>query len=178
MGKTTLANYLKDSLKKESVYLDIENPEDQAKLTDPVLFMERNINKCLILDEIQRMPHLLAIHSFDTLESNPILGHSWEGYVIEQISGNLDAGTECYFYRTHEGAECDLVLLRSGQPIGAIEIKYTSSPKINRGLTQAFKDINAAANFIITPRTDDYLIHRSIRVCSLPQFLNSYLNQL
>ena len=360
VGKTTLANYLKDHLNKESVYLDIENPEDQAKLTDPVLFMERNINKCLILDEIQRMPHLfpvlrsmvdkhrvnarfiilgsaspdlirdsseslagriayeeltpfllneivkqydldhhwlsggfpdaflapseslrkkwlsnfiltylerdlpilglnvagntlrrlwtmiahihgnvlnmnslgrsleissttikkyldflenaflirqlypyainvkkrlvkspkiyirdsgilhhlLAIHSFDTLESNPILGHSWEGYVIEQISGNLDAGTECYFYRTHEGAECDLVLLRSGQPIGAIEIKYTSSPKINRGLTQAFKDINAAANFIITPRTDDYLIHRSIRVCSLPQFLNSYLNQL
>jgi len=28
---------------------------------------------------------LLNIPSFYSLESNPILGHSWEGYVIEQI---------------------------------------------------------------------------------------------
>ena len=122
--------------------------------------------------------HLLSIPSFDALESNPVLGHSWEGYVIEQICANLDSGTECYFYRTHEGAECDLVLVKSGKPVAAIEIKYTSSPKINRGLTQSFKDINAARNFIITPRTDDYLIHRSVRVCSLQEFLNEHLNQL
>jgi len=359
VGKTTLALYLRKSLDKESVYLDIENPEDQAKLTDPVLYMERNINKCVILDEIQRMPHLfpilrsmvdkhrvnarfiilgsaspdlirdsseslagriayeelhpfllneidqqndldhhwlsggfpdaflapseslrrkwfanfiltylerdlpllglnvagntlrrlwtmiahihgnvlnmnslgrsleissttikkyldflenaflirqlypyainvkkrlvkspkiyirdsgilhhlLAIPGFDALESNPVLGHSWEGYAIEQISGNLDDDMECFFYRTHEGAECDLVLTKGGQAMASIEIKYTSSPKINRGLTQAFRDINAASNFIITPRTDDYLIHETVRVCSLSTFLDKYLVQ-
>jgi len=121
--------------------------------------------------------HLLAIPGFDALESNPVLGHSWEGYAIEQISGNLDDDMECFFYRTHEGAECDLVLTKGGQAMASIEIKYTSSPKINRGLTQAFRDINAASNFIITPRTDDYLIHETVRVCSLSTFLDKYLVQ-
>lgn len=119
--------------------------------------------------------NLLNIPEFDSLESNPILGASWEGYVIEQISQKLDIDTSSYFYRTHEGAECDLVLVKGGKALMAIEIKYTSSPKINRGLNQSFKDINAGQNFIITPNTDDYYIKENIRVCSLITFLNNYL---
>jgi len=122
--------------------------------------------------------HLLGIYNFEVLESNPLLGHSWEGYVIEQISGNMDYDMECFFYRTHEGSECDLVLVKGGQAIAAIEIKYTSSPKISRGLTMALRDISAENNFIITPHTDDYLIHRSVRVCNLSVFLDKYLDQL
>ncbi len=119
--------------------------------------------------------NLLNIPEFDSLESNPILGASWEGYAIEQISQKLDIDTSCYFYRTHEGAECDLVLVKGGKALIAIEIKYTSSPKISRGLNQSFKDINAGQNFIITPNTDDYYIREDIRVCSLITFLNNYL---
>ncbi len=357
VGKTTLVKYLVKEFKKESVYLDIENPEDFAKLADPVLFFERNRDRCVVLDEIQRMPqlfpilrsmidkhrvnarfiilgsaspdlirdsseslagriayeeltpfniteiadrkdiyyhwftggfpdaflapggsirkkwfsnfvmtyierdlpmlglnisrdiirklwtmiahvhgnvlnmnslgrslevssttikkylsffeeaflirqlfpyaanvkkrltkspkiyirdsgilhHLLNIHEFESLESNPVLGHSWEGYVIEQIAQKLDPGTQCFFYRTHEGAECDLVLERGGRPVTGIEIKYTSSPKLTRGINQAFHDINADRNYIITPGTDDYLIDEKIRVCSLPAFLDQYI---
>ncbi len=54
--------------------------------------------------------HILDIQNMDGLESHPILGHSWEGYVIEQIIANLDTQTDSFFYRTHEGAEIDLVL--------------------------------------------------------------------
>jgi predicted AAA+ superfamily ATPase len=119
--------------------------------------------------------HLLNIPEFESLESNPILGHSWEGYVIEQIANKLDSETQCYFYRTHEGAECDLVLVRGGRPVSGIEIKYTSSPKLSRGLNQAFQDINVDQNYIITPGTDDYLINEKTRVCNLTTFLDKYL---
>ena len=70
---------------------------------------------------------------------------------------------------------CDLVLARGGKLLLAIEIKYTSVPKISRGLTLAFNDIQAPGNFIITPETKDYLIREDIRVCSLITFLQKYL---
>ena len=119
--------------------------------------------------------HLLNIQIMDELDSHPVLGHSWEGYVIEQIKGNLDTRTDTFFYRTHEGAEIDLVLVRGGLPSAAIEIKYTSAPKINRGLTEAIRDVGAKRNFIITPDTDEYFIRENILVCSLSTFLNKHL---
>jgi uncharacterized protein len=119
--------------------------------------------------------HLLNVPDYPSLTSNPVIGSSWEGYVIEQIGHKLTRDTEMYFYRTHEGSECDLVLARGGQPLLAIEIKYASAPKISRGLTMAFRDIQAPVNFIITPGSEDYLIREDIRVCSLITFLQKYL---
>ena len=75
----------------------------------------------------------------------------------------------------HEDAECDLVLVKGGRPVAGIEIKYTSSPKLTRGLIQALQDINADQNYIITPGTDTYLINKKTRVCNLTTFLDKYL---
>jgi len=61
VGKTTLVTKLLPDLPREAIYLDLENPKDLAKLDDPVLFMERNQDKCVVLDEIQRMPHLFPV---------------------------------------------------------------------------------------------------------------------
>ncbi len=119
--------------------------------------------------------YLLGIHNFDDLVGNPILGYSWEGYVIEQICQLLPDSYEPYFYRTHQGAECDLIVTKNGKPYYGIEIKYTSSPKVTKGLRQSLEDIGTKNNFIITPKSDDYLVARDIRVCSLHTFLIRYL---
>lgn len=119
--------------------------------------------------------HLLNIPDYQSLTSNPVIGPSWEGYVVEQISHLIDHETEMYYYRTHDGAECDLILVKGNQPFLALEIKYTSTPKISRGLTQAFHDIRAPENFIITPGSKNYMIRDDIRVCSLTTFLQKYL---
>jgi len=58
--------------------------------------------------------------------------------VIEQICQVLSKRYEPYFYRTHEGAECDLVLVKSGKPEIGIEIKYTSAPKPTKGMGSHF----------------------------------------
>lgn len=118
---------------------------------------------------------LLGIHSIDELEVMPILGNSWEGYVIEQICQLTKNEFEPHFYRTHEGAEVDLVLVKAGKPMYSIEIKYTSAPKLSRGNTQAFRDINAKENFILTPSSDDYYLTEDIRVCSLNSFLQGFI---
>lgn len=61
VGKTTLAKQLVSELNKDSIYLDLENPRDENKLVDPVLFFETNADKCIIVDEIQRMKSLFPI---------------------------------------------------------------------------------------------------------------------
>jgi len=61
VGKTTLAKHLAQVIGKDSVYIDLENPRDAIKLSDPVLFFENNEDKCVILDEIQRDQRLFPI---------------------------------------------------------------------------------------------------------------------
>ena len=50
-GKTTLSKMIMHSISKECIYVDIENPEDIAMLTDPLSFFKANEEKCIILDE-------------------------------------------------------------------------------------------------------------------------------
>src|SRR5690606_16754553 len=62
VGKTTLVKEtLYASISKDVEYLDLENPQDEAKLTDPVLYFTSRQDKCIILDEIQRRPDLFPI---------------------------------------------------------------------------------------------------------------------
>lgn len=118
---------------------------------------------------------LLNIESPSALSMHPSVGNSWEGYVIEQVVQQIKNTTEAYYYRTHEGAECDLVLVQSGSPVMGIEVKYTASPKPTKGMFQSFSDLQTKNNFIICPNTDDYLIRDDVRVCSLETFLTVYL---
>jgi len=58
-GKTTLAGQIIKRIKK-SVYLDLENPADLAKLNDPLAFFSLHEDDLICLDEIQRVPELFA----------------------------------------------------------------------------------------------------------------------
>ncbi len=58
-GKTTLALQLGAS--HDSLYFDLESPRDRDKLAEPELYLSRNEDKLIILDEVQRMPELFAI---------------------------------------------------------------------------------------------------------------------
>ena len=354
VGKTTIAKELANMINKSSIYLDLENPRDQIKLSDPVLFFESHINDCIILDEIQLMPELFSIirsmvdlkriparfiilgsaspvliqqssqslagriayielggfnileidnqtklwlnggfpdaflskdnelwfqwvynyiktyterdlpalglqvsskilynlwnmlahsqgqtinysnfsrsldissstvkkyidflentflirqlppyfsnvkkriikapkvfirdsgvlHYFmninteNDMQGHPIKGSSFEGFVIEQIVQMLPDSYNIFFYRTQHGAECDLVITQSIKPIIAIEIKYSSTPRLTKGNMISFEDIAAVNNYVITPNSDDFLISKNIRVCSLSDFLKKYL---
>ena len=56
VGKTTLAREI--AKKRNSIYLDLESPEDLLRLRDPLSFLSGNSDKLVILDEIQRAPDL------------------------------------------------------------------------------------------------------------------------
>ena len=55
-GKTTLA--LEIAEKRPSVYLDLEDEADRAKLSDPVRYFADHEGELVILDEVHRLPEL------------------------------------------------------------------------------------------------------------------------
>ena len=61
VGKTTLAKQLAASQKYPTLYLDLENPLDVRRLSDPFTFLTANKDKCIIIDEVQTMPSLFAV---------------------------------------------------------------------------------------------------------------------
>jgi len=61
VGKTTLAEEVAEFMDAESIYLDLESPVDQAKLTEPEAYFDLHKGKLIILDEIQRVPELFAV---------------------------------------------------------------------------------------------------------------------
>jgi predicted AAA+ superfamily ATPase len=65
--------------------------------------------------------YLLGISSARSLLESPKRGNSWEGFIIEQIISRemlQEAGSLFYFYRTHAGAEIDLIIERGSERIG------------------------------------------------------------
>jgi predicted AAA+ superfamily ATPase len=73
---------------------------------------------------------LLNVADARALLLHPWVGASWEGFVIEQVLGELTAQGlryEPYFFRSSDGHEIDLVV-DVGAERWAIEVKLTASP--------------------------------------------------
>jgi len=99
---------------------------------------------------------LLRIEDLDDLMGNPAVGRSWEGFVIEQIIGLLPEGWSYFFYRTGAGAEIDLLIVdKKNRPI-AVEVKYSASPKAERGFWNALEDLSCRKAFIVYPGEETY----------------------
>jgi len=114
---------------------------------------------------------LTGIGSYEDLINQLLVGNSWEGFVIEQICNVLGEEYKYYFYRTHQGAECDLLLLKAGKVKYAIEIKNTLSPKISKGFRISIDDTGAEKGIIICRIKDSYPMEKQIEAMGLVHFL-------
>lgn len=110
---------------------------------------------------------LLNIPDKETLLGHPIVGNSWECYVIENILNTAPEGVHGYFYRTSGGAEIDLLLAWPNGELWAIEIKLSLNPKIERGFYSACADLNPTRKFVVYPRQEQYRMAEDITVISL-----------
>lgn len=106
---------------------------------------------------------------------HPVLGASWEGFVAEQIINSLEKGISYSYYRTAEGAECDLVLSRGTEVLVCIEIKFSDAPRTTKSFTTALRDVACNNNYIIIPNCPEaYLLKENVTVCDASWFINNY----
>lgn len=123
--------------------------------------------------------NLANVSSYDALFGNPIIGASWEGYVIEQIYRCLDShGWNMYFYRTQVGAEVDLILISPSGKMTCIEIKSTNNPKLSKGFYQSITDLKPHYQYVITPTAEKIISIEGIIICSLLEFLKNEITNI
>jgi uncharacterized protein len=94
---------------------------------------------------------LLDIETKETLLSHPVIGASWEGFVIDNLLSCAPADVQGYFYRSSGGAEVDLLLALPGGKLWAIEIKRSLSPKVGRGFRAACEDLAPVRKLVVYP---------------------------
>lgn len=115
---------------------------------------------------------LLNIGSYSDLLGHPVIGKSWEGFVIENIISILPPRVRPYYYRTAGGAEIDLILEFGIDEKWAIEIKKGLSFGIERGFYEACEDIGPHKKFIIYGGSEKFPMRHDITAIGLFEFLN------
>ncbi len=117
---------------------------------------------------------LLGVNDKEALLGHPVIGMSWEGFVIEDILNTIDQKQDKpYFYRTSSSNEIDLIVERSEKETWAIEVKKTLAPQFTNGHRLVSQDIAASRNFIIYPGTERFPLAENTEAVGLADFLNA-----
>ncbi|MCF6317988.1 MAG: ATP-binding protein [Proteobacteria bacterium] len=175
---STLASNLEVDGKTVSNYIDILVDLLLVRRLEP---WHSNVKKRLIksprfyVRDSGILHRLLSISEYETLLSNPVLGKSWEGFVLENIMSILPNKIKPYFYRTSAGAEIDLVLKISANETWAIEIKTGLAPKITRGFYTACEDIKASQRFVVYGGFEQYPVKNQVTMISLQGIMDKLL---
>jgi predicted AAA+ superfamily ATPase len=92
---------------------------------------------------------LLGIRSPVDLLAHPVVGASWEGFVIENLIEPLPWPASAYFYRTQAGAEIDLVIEHPDLTTWVVEVKRSIAVPLSKGFWTARETLQPARSFVV-----------------------------
>jgi predicted AAA+ superfamily ATPase len=146
VGKTTLARSYASQSRIPVSYFDLENPEDIARLTDPMLAL-KGLKGLIVIDEVQRRPELFPV--LRVLVDRP--GQSSRFLVLGSASPELlKQGSETLagrvFYHELGGLALDevgsenyaMLWLRGGFPRSYLARSHAASDEWRRGFVRTF----------------------------------------
>jgi len=118
---------------------------------------------------------LLGISNQDQLLGHPVVGPTWEGFVVENILMAAPPASNAFFYRTAAGAEIDLLLDLGPKKRWAVEVKRSlSSPQPSKGFHIACDDVKATRRLVVYPGKEHYHLDAATEVVSLPAILKDF----
>jgi uncharacterized protein len=106
---------------------------------------------------------LLGIDERRDLLRNPRVGATWEGVVIEECIRRHGSTMTPYFWRTSNGAELDLLLVRGDQRLG-FEVKRADAPRITPSMRAAIADLGLDRLTVYYPGRRRYALSEQIDV--------------
>ncbi len=133
-------------------YLDLFTDAFMVRQLQPYLanIRKRQVKSPKIYIRDSGLLHsLLGIKSEKSLLTNPKIGASWEGFVMEQVLSR-EPHDHAFFWATHQKAEIDLILQKDTKLFG-IEIKRTDSPRLTPSIKNAMSDLGLEKVVIIYP---------------------------
>jgi len=114
---------------------------------------------------------LLDIRLGDALLSHPIVGASWEGFVIEQLIAAAGPQRLPLYYRTATGDEADLVFERGGVVEMVIEIKRSTAPVPSKGFHATIAALRPQAAYVVHSGAEGWPMPGDISAVSLSQMM-------
>lgn len=120
---------------------------------------------------------LLSVADREALLAHPVVGKSWECFVIENVLNSAPDGVQGFFYRTGGGAEIDLLLSWPDGDLWAVEIKRSLSPKLERGFHTACADLAPNRRYVVYPGKERYPIAQGIDAVPLEEMIRVMGNQ-
>ncbi|HET7717531.1 MAG TPA: ATP-binding protein [Bauldia sp.] len=111
---------------------------------------------------------LLGIENANVLAGHPVVGPSWEGFVIENLLSVAPARTVGSFYRTAAGAEIDLLMQLPGHARPwTIEIKRGLAPGLGKSFYTAAADLKPERAFVVYSGTERYPLAEGVEAIGL-----------
>ena len=110
---------------------------------------------------------LLGIERLNDLLGHPVVGGSWEGFVLENIVNVLPRHAAFGYYRTSGGAEVDLVIDFGAGELWAVEIKRSSAPSISKGFHSACDDLKPSRKFIVHAGDECFPLAKDIEATTI-----------
>ena len=159
--------------------VDVRTVQAQLDLLENLFFLRRlrpwhrNTGKRMVksprlyIRDSGLVHELLGIGSAEALAGHPVVGVSWEGFVIENLLACAPPRTEASFYRTASGAEVDLVLTFRDGKSWAVEIKRGLSPVLSAGFFMALDDLKPDKTFVVYGGEDRYRLKPDVEAISL-----------
>ena len=159
--------------------VDVRTLQAQMDLLENLFFLRRlkpwhrNTGKRLVksprlyLRDSGLVHELLGIAGLEALAGHPVVGASWEGFVIENLLACAPPRTEASFYRSAGGAEIDLILTFRDGTTWAIEIKRGLAPKLAAGFFSAQEDIRPARSFVVYGGEESYRLREDVTAIPL-----------
>ncbi len=121
----------------------------------------------IYLSDTGLLHSLLNLREREDLLGHPIVGASWEGFVIDTVIARLGATPdETHFWATHAGAELDLLVVRGQRRLG-FEIKRTVAPKRTRSMAIALEDLRLDRLDVVHAGSDTFPLADKIRAVAI-----------
>lgn len=114
---------------------------------------------------------LLGLTTLDDVLSHPVVGVSWEGFVIEQLIAAAGPQRQAMYFRTATGAEADLVFEQGGRVEMVIEIKRSSAPGLSSGLRVACEDLQPAHAYVVHGGEGQWTMGRGVTAISVLEMM-------
>lgn len=111
--------------------------------------------------------NLLGIEDKEKLLSHPVLGASWEGFVIEQIAAAAPERSNFSFYRSSSGHEVDLIVETPKKGTLVFEIKRSLGPSIASGTYAALEDLAPKKAYVVYSGKETYRMSEDITAIPL-----------
>jgi uncharacterized protein len=116
---------------------------------------------------------VMGLETRENVLGHPCAGASWEGFALQQLRAVIPDDKHLMYWRTAAGAEIDVLVLKSGRPIIAIECKMNATnPRPRKGFMVSCNDLNIDERWVAYPGDTAFEIAGNVMVLPLGEIID------